>query len=125
MHWYLKVLRNYTNFHGRAQRREYWFFVLFNLLIALMLSTIDGVTGLYSEEYGVGLLSGAYALLVLLPSLAVTARRLHDTGRTGWWILVSLIPLVGYLVLLAFMVFDSEPGTNRFGPNPKETSVET
>ncbi|KUJ82796.1 DUF805 domain-containing protein [Microbulbifer flavimaris] len=123
MHWYLKVLKNYVNFHGRAQRREYWYFVLFNLLIALVLSTIDSMTGWYSEEYGLGFLSGAYALFVLLPSLAVTVRRLHDTGRTGWWILVSLIPVVGYLVLLAFMVFDSEPGTNRFGPNPKGISA--
>ncbi|GAA5524406.1 inner membrane protein YhaH [Microbulbifer aestuariivivens] len=118
MYWYFKVLQNYFNFRGRAPRREYWFFVLFNLLFALALSVIDTVTGLYSAEYGIGYLGGIYALFVLLPSLAVTVRRLHDTGRSGWWILVSLIPLLGYLILLAFMVFGSEASTNRFGPNP-------
>lgn len=123
MHWYLDVLRKYAVFSGRATRREYWMFVLFNFLATLVLSLTDRVAGLMSEPMGIGLLSGLYSLAVLIPSLAVSVRRLHDTGRTGWWLLIALIPLVGPIVLLVFMVLDSEPNENRYGPNPKILGV--
>ena len=119
MDWYLEVLRKYAVFSGRARRKEYWVFTLFNLLAMLVLSFIDGMIGMYSIEAGVGVLSGIYALGILIPSLAVTVRRLHDTSRTGWWILLAFIPLIGALVLLIFTVLDSTPGSNQYGPDPK------
>ena len=120
MNWYLEVLKKYAVFSGRARRKEYWFFVLFNLIISLVLTFIDSALGTLNEETGYGLLSGVYSLAVLIPSLAVAVRRLHDTGRTGWWLLIGLIPLIGLIVLLIFFVQDSKPGDNEYGPNPKE-----
>ena len=125
MNWYLYVLKNYATFSGRARRKEYWMFFLFNVLISLGLGVLDVVVGTYSVEYETGLFSGLYSLLVLIPSIAVSVRRLHDTNRSGWWIVISLIPIIGVLVLFVFMCLDSQPGTNRFGANPKETSHNT
>jgi uncharacterized membrane protein YhaH (DUF805 family) len=118
MNWYLEVLKKYAVFSGRARRKEYWFFVLFNIIIALALTFIDFSTGLYDVEFEIGLLSSLYSLAVLVPSIAVTIRRLHDTGRTGWWFLIAFVPIIGAIVLLVFMVFDSTPGDNQYGPNP-------
>ncbi len=115
--WYMQALRKYAVFSGRARRREYWFFVLFYVLISIGLAIIDAVAGLRIGE--VGLLQGLYGLAVLIPGLAVAVRRLHDTGRTGWWLLIILIPLIGAIVLLVFMFLDSEPGENKYGPSPK------
>ena len=112
---YLGVLRKYVEFSGRAKRREYWIFFLINLVISIILSFIDRMLGFSSMDTGIGLLSGVYALAVFLPSLAVTVRRLHDTGRTGWWVLIGLIPFIGWIVLLIFMVLDST-GDNEYGP---------
>jgi uncharacterized membrane protein YhaH (DUF805 family) len=119
MNWFLVVLKKYATFSGRAQRAEYWYFLLFSTLIVIALSVIDGMTGSYNEDTGWGLLSGLYSLAVLLPSIAVGARRLHDTSRTGWWLLIGLIPVIGTIVLIVFFVLDSTPGDNAFGPNPK------
>jgi uncharacterized membrane protein YhaH (DUF805 family) len=119
MNWYAQALRKYAVFEGRARRKEYWFFVLFNVLALVALGVLDVVLGTYSEETEVGLFSGLYALAVLIPSLAVTIRRLHDTNRSGWWVLIHLIPIIGAIVILVFTVLDSQPGANRFGPNPK------
>jgi uncharacterized membrane protein YhaH (DUF805 family) len=111
MESYLKVLREYATFSGRARRREYWMFVLVNIIVAVALSLIDGV--LFD---GAMLLSGLYWLAILVPSLAVGVRRLHDTGRSGWWLLISLVPVVGGLVLFVFTVLDGDPGPNAYGP---------
>ena len=119
MNWYLQALKKYTVFTGRARRMEYWFFVLFNILISAALSVVDYFTGTYSADYHTGLLGGLYSLGVLLPAIAVTVRRLHDTGRSGWWILIALVPVIGGIVLLIFMVLDSQPGDNKYGPSPK------
>ncbi|MDP1928250.1 MAG: DUF805 domain-containing protein [Thiobacillus sp.] len=119
MNWYLSVLRQYAVFRGRARRKEYWFFILFNLIASLVLTVVDFMTGSLNAELGMGLLSGLYSLAVLIPSLAVTVRRLHDTGRTGWWLLIGLIPLIGAIVLLVFMLLNSQPGDNQYGANPK------
>jgi len=119
MNWYLEVLRKYAVFSGRARRKEYWFFLLFNLLIMFGLAFIDVAFGFYNEEVGVGLLSGLYALAVLLPSLGVSIRRLHDTDRSGWWLLLLLVPLVGSIVLIIFFALDGTPDKNRFGDSPK------
>lgn len=118
MNWYIEVLKKYAVFSGRAQRSEYWFFVLFNFLISIALFLIDSVVGPMTYG-GVGLLHAVYALVVLIPSLAVLVRRLHDTGRSGWWIFISLVPLIGTIIILVFLIQDSEPGENIHGPNPK------
>jgi uncharacterized membrane protein YhaH (DUF805 family) len=119
MNWYFEVLKKYAVFSGRARRKEYWYFFLFNFIISIILSVIDGATG----STGMGLLSGVYALAVLIPGLAVSVRRLHDTDRTGWWLLIALIPFIGAIVLLIFMVQDSTPGQNQYGDNPKEVAT--
>ena len=117
MNWYLDVLKKYTVFEGRAHRTEFWMFALFNFLISIGLSIIDNVIGTATTSGG--LLSGLYSLAVLIPALAVGARRLHDTGRSGWWQLIGLLPCVGWIVLIIFYVQDSQPGANQYGPNPK------
>ncbi|MCX5810018.1 MAG: DUF805 domain-containing protein [Proteobacteria bacterium] len=121
MNWYLKALKKYAEFSGRAQRKEYWMFLLFYILIYIAFAIIDGVTGTFSTKAGMGLLGGLYAIALLIPCIAVTVRRLHDTNRSGWWILIGLVPLIGNIILLVFMVQDSYPGENRYGPNPKDT----
>ena len=114
MEWYLKVLRNYVGFEGRARRKEFWMFALINFIIGLILSAIEAVFGSF------GILSTLYGLAILLPSLAVTVRRLHDTNKTGWWVLIGLVPVIGFIVLLIMTIQDSTPGANQYGPNPKE-----
>ena len=108
MNWYITVLKKYAVFEGRARRKEYWMFALINLIISVALAFLS-----------FGILETAYGLLVFIPSLAVSVRRLHDIDRSGWWVLVSLIPFIGILVLIYFCVQDSTPGTNQYGPNPK------
>jgi uncharacterized membrane protein YhaH (DUF805 family) len=125
MSLYLHALQQYATFSGRARRAEYWYFFLFNALIMIGLMLADLSTGLFDDVAGIGLLSGIYAVGVVLPALAVTARRLHDTGRSGWWILLLFIPFLGPLVILVFSVMDSEPGENRYGPNPKDEYLST
>ena len=120
MNWFMTVLRKYAVFEGRARRREYWFFVLFYILISVVLAVVDRMLGLYNETYGMGALGALFCLGVLIPSIAVGVRRLHDTGRSGWWLLIGFIPLIGMIVLIVFFVLDSQPGTNAYGPNPKE-----
>ena len=119
MNWYMEALRKYATFEGRARRKEYWFFMLFNFLAVVILSVVDMGIGTFNEKAEIGLLSGVYLLAVLIPSIAVTVRRLHDTDRSGWWILLNFIPVVGSVVILVFAILDSQPGGNRFGPNPK------
>jgi uncharacterized membrane protein YhaH (DUF805 family) len=119
MDWFLKALKNYTAFSGRAQRSEYWYFALFYLLIFIGLAIVDAITGTFSESAGVGLLTGLFALAMLIPSLSVTIRRLHDTDRSGWWLLIGIVPLVGGIVLIVFCAQDGTPAENRFGANPK------
>lgn len=123
MNWFLAALGKYAVFSGRAQRAEYWYFVLFYLLIYLGLMIVDSLTGSFSEAIGLGLTSGLFTLAMLLPSIAVGVRRLHDTDRSGWWTLIGFIPLIGAIVLLVFLVQDSSPGANRYGENPKESSA--
>ncbi|MDW8416377.1 MAG: DUF805 domain-containing protein [Bacteroidia bacterium] len=121
MKWYLSVLRNYAVFSGRARRMEFWMFVLINSIFSLLLSGIDRLMARALEwEASIPILNGIYNLVVFLPSLAVAVRRLHDTGRSGWWILLGLIPCIGPIVLLVFFLQNSQPGTNQYGPNPKE-----
>ncbi|MFP4602456.1 MAG: DUF805 domain-containing protein [Halochromatium sp.] len=122
MNWYLEVLRKYAVFTGRSRRKEYWYYFLINFLIITLLLLVDNMLGTLDREAGMGLISGLYALAVLIPNLAVAVRRLHDTGRTGWWVLLALIPIVGPIVLIFFLIQDSVPGDNQYGPNPKADS---
>ncbi len=123
MNWYLEVLKKYAVFSGRARRKEYWYFVLFNTLISIVLGIIDGVTGSFSTKAGMGLLGGIYTLSVIIPGIAVSVRRLHDTGRSGWWLLIVLVPLIGAIVLLVFMVQNSQTDENQYGNNPKTATA--
>jgi uncharacterized membrane protein YhaH (DUF805 family) len=130
VNWYVKALKQYVDFSGRARRREYWMFVLVNVVIVIALSVIDTLLGTggfratagggsFYAANSLGLLSGLYTLAVLLPSIAVTVRRLHDTDRSGWWILLGFIPIIGGIILLVFYVLEGTRGPNRFGPDPK------
>lgn len=123
MKWYLKCLKQYANFSGRARRKEYWMFFLFNFIFALVAIALDNVLGTSNPEVGIGVIYGLYVLLVIIPGIAVTVRRLHDIGKSGWMILVSLIPLAGPIWLLVLTVTDSEQGQNQYGDNPKRAEV--
>ena len=118
MNWFLQALQKYATFSGRARRSEYWYFFLMYLLIFILLAIVDGITGSFSAKSGVGLLSGVFALAMLLPSLAVGVRRLHDIGRSGWWLLIAFVPLIGGIVLLLFAVKVGTPGDNEYGATP-------
>ena len=120
MNWYLTVLKKYAVFSGRARRKEYWMFVLFNLIFTIVAVLLDNLLGTAIEDVGYGLFYILYMLAVIIPSLAVMVRRLHDTGKSGWWFFISLVPLIGSIWLLVLMVTDSQPGENQYGPNPKE-----
>jgi uncharacterized membrane protein YhaH (DUF805 family) len=120
MNWVQAVFRKFAVFEGRAQRAEFWWFVLFCFLCQIVLAVIDGMLGTSRMAAGQGLLGMLFALGILIPSLAVGARRLHDTGRSGWWLLIGLIPILGTIVLIWFCVQDSQPGSNSYGANPKE-----
>lgn len=119
MNWYFQVLKKYTEFKGRARRQEYWYFAIFNIIASIILVVIDVGTGNFNEEVGFGLLSGIYTLGILLPGIAVSIRRLHDTNRSGWWLLISLVPIIGSIVLLVFMIQAGTSGENQYGSDPK------
>ena len=117
MNWYLEVMKKYAVFSGRARRREYWMFTLVNLIIFLVLALIEGFLG------SPGVISILYGLAILIPGLAVSVRRLHDIDRSGWWLLIGFVPVIGAVILLVFMLINSKPGENQYGANPKETTA--
>ncbi|MEO8574281.1 MAG: DUF805 domain-containing protein [Pyrinomonadaceae bacterium] len=119
MNWYLKVLQNYANFQGRARRKEYWFFVLFNAIFAVIAMILDNLFGLTFKDSGTGPFYLLYVLATLIPGLAVSVRRLHDIGKSGWFMLLALIPCVGGIILLIFDVTPGDAGENEYGPDPK------
>jgi uncharacterized membrane protein YhaH (DUF805 family) len=118
MNWYIECLKKYAVFGGRARRKEYWMFALFNLIIGFAIGFAQGFMGMASQSYWAWP-SMVFALLMVIPSLSVTVRRLHDTNRSGWWLFISLVPFIGALALLWFMVQEGTPGNNNYGPNPK------
>jgi uncharacterized membrane protein YhaH (DUF805 family) len=121
MNWYIEVLRKYAVFSGRARRKEYWMFFLFNMIIFCVLSVIEDILRIAPQTNG-SVLASIYALGILIPGIAVGVRRLHDTNRSGWWLLLALVPLIGSVVLIVFMVQDSQPGDNKYGQNPKQAA---
>lgn len=112
MNWYIEVLKKYAVFNGRAHRQEFWMFTLFHIIACIICSIIDSLAS-------IGLISLLYSLAVFLPCLGVSIRRLHDIGRSGWWLLLSFIPVIGWILLIYWACLDSQPGTNQYGPNPK------
>ena len=125
MNWYLAALKKYAVFSGRARRKEYWMFFLFNVIVTFViifsLGVIEGIAG-SNPEGGGGVLSLLYVLAVILPNFAVAVRRLHDTGKSAWWLLIGIVPLMG-IVILFFMVQDGQAGDNQYGPNPKAAAA--
>ena len=113
MYWYVAVLYRYAVFDGRSHREELWMFILWNFIIILILMILGAMIGLHWVAVIL------YRLAVAVPSVAVTIRRLHDTGRNGWWFLIAFIPIIGAIILLVFLVQDSQPGFNQYGANPK------
>ncbi|MBN8202994.1 MULTISPECIES: DUF805 domain-containing protein [Bacillaceae] len=119
MNAFIKVLKESFNFSGRSRRKDYWMFILFTFVISIILTVIEMALGLEITE-DIGILTTLFSVIMIIPSLSVTVRRLHDTGKSGWWILISLIPLIGGIIILIFTLMDSEPGSNKYGPNPKK-----
>ena len=122
MNWYLKALSQYADFSGRARRKEYWMFVLFNMIFALLAMTLDNLLGIAMKEIGYGPLYGLYAIAMIIPGFAVGIRRLHDVGKSGWMLFILFIPLVGVIWLLILLCSDSQTEENKWGQNPKETT---
>lgn len=115
MEYFIDALKKYADFSGRARRKEYWMFVLFYLIFYIVFTVVDTFLGTF-------LLAVIFSLALFVPSISIAARRLHDTGRTGWWQLIALIPLIGAIVLIVFLVQDSHDD-NKYGPNPKSTQA--
>ncbi len=122
MEWYISVIKKYVTFEGRARRKEYWIFFLFNLIFSIAASILDRLFHTMSAQ-GTGLISSLYSLFVLLPGIAVAIRRLHDISKSGWYILIGLIPIIGWIWCIILLATDSDPGANKYGPNPKENDL--
>lgn len=120
MEYYTKAIKNYAQFTGRARRKEYWMFFLFNLLFAFAAMILDNVLGMAWPQTGYGPIYVLYALFALVPGLALSVRRLHDVGKPGLFMFIVLIPLVGAIWLIVLFCTDGQPGTNEYGTNPKE-----
>ena len=123
MYWYIKVINQYSDFSSRARRQEYWMFALFNIVFAIIALMLDIFLGTTFEFQGLGIGSGfvsiVYSLFVLIPNLALSVRRLHDVGKSGWFLLIAFIPFIGGVWLLILFLTDSQTETNQWGPNPK------
>ncbi|GAA3102292.1 DUF805 domain-containing protein [Pseudonocardia yunnanensis] len=125
MQWYAKVLRQYADFNGRARRTEYWMFTLVSVIVGLVLGLVDEVVFVGPGLSTTGWLHTIYSVAVIIPTLAVGARRLHDTGRSAWWLLIGLIPLIGAIVLIVFFALEGQRSSNAYGPDPKAVPVST
>ncbi len=124
MQWFIQAItKKFADFSSRSRRTEYWMFVLFSFVIYIALGIILSLIGSVDPTGMIAslgfILMTIVQIALLIPSLAVTVRRLHDTGRSGWWILISFLPVIGVIILIVFMVLDSQPGDNNWGPNPK------
>jgi uncharacterized membrane protein YhaH (DUF805 family) len=122
MEWYTMVWQKYAQFDGRSRRKEYWMFALVNAIICVVIyggALLAFAAGQRMAGVALSLVYIVYALAILVPGLAVSVRRLHDTNKSGWWLLIGLVPFIGGLVLLVFMVIEGDPGPNLYGPSPK------
>lgn len=118
MNWYLMAFKKYSQFTGRSRRSEYWYFILFNFIITILLQAFE-----HGDSMHLGTLSSLYSLAIIIPGIAVSIRRLHDTGRSGWTLLFALIPIVGAVILIIFFALDSDECSNEYGENPKEENL--
>jgi uncharacterized membrane protein YhaH (DUF805 family) len=120
MQWFTEVIKKYAVFSGRARRKEFWMFTLFSVIISIILSIVDRAIGTtYGANDSSGVLQSIYGLAILLPTIGVSIRRMHDTGRSGWWILIALIPCVGWIIFIVFAAQEGNAGDNQHGPDPK------
>lgn len=119
MQWYIQILKRFTDFKGRSRRKEYWMFALFNVLFSIATTLIDYAFGTDSFVYYIGLFSMLYGLFIFIPFLVVSVRRLHDTGKTGWMLLIAIVPIIGALWLFVLFATEGTRGTNMYGPDPK------
>ncbi|QOW09224.1 DUF805 domain-containing protein [Kaistella flava (ex Peng et al. 2021)] len=121
MKWYLKVLRQYADFSGRARRTEFWMYALFNMIFAITAAVLDNILGLkFNEQIPYGFIYLLYGLATFIPGLALAVRRLHDVGKSGWFYFIAFIPIIGAIWLLILFVTEGTPGSNLYGVNPKE-----
>lgn len=125
MNYFLDALKNYVNFTGRATRQQYWMYILFYIVFYFVAVMLDINLGQFDEEEMTGFISTIYTFGLLLPTIAILARRLHDIGRSSWWILLILIPVAGSLVILIFTLIDSQKGENEYGMSLKYPNVAT
>lgn len=119
MNWYLKVLKQYADFSGRARRSEFWYFALFNFIFACVAMILDNILGISFGITSYGPLYLIYSLAMFIPGLAVMVRRLHDVGKSGWMYFIALIPIIGAIWLLVLFFTESQQGENKWGANPK------
>ncbi len=120
MNWYLQAMKKYAVFEGRARRTEYWMFILFNMIFASVAFGLDYLLGL-ALDANYGIISLIYTFAVIVPSISVLVRRLHDTGKSAWYMLITFIPLIGSIWLLILLFTDGDYGANQYGENPKES----
>jgi uncharacterized membrane protein YhaH (DUF805 family) len=122
--WATLPLKRYADFSGRSRRKEYWFFALGVFIVAILLSIIEGAVGLSGMIGGAyGPLTALFFLAIIVPGIAVQVRRFHDQDKSGWWVLIGLIPLLGGIIVLVFMLLEGTKGPNRFGPDPKDEAA--
>jgi uncharacterized membrane protein YhaH (DUF805 family) len=119
MNWYVKVLKEYVTFSGRARRKEYWMYTLFSIIFFIVAMTLDSLLGLNFAPLPYGYIYALYALATFLPGLAVSVRRLHDVGKSGWFLFIALIPIIGGIWLLVLMCTAGASGDNEYGADPK------
>ncbi|MCC5935511.1 MAG: DUF805 domain-containing protein [Balneolales bacterium] len=124
MKWYILALKRFAEFRGRSRRREYWFYFLFNMIIFFVINMVESVSG-YTEFGEFGPATVWYVLVMFTPSIAVTVRRLHDTNRSGFWLLISFAPVLGFLAMLYFTLSEGTAGANSYGPDPKQDQIIT
>ena len=119
MNYYIEAFKRYIDFSGRSSRKEYWYFILFSFIASFILGLVDITAGTYNNESGYGLLSGFYALIIFLPTLAVAVRRLHDTSHNAWFLLIVLVPIVGPIVLIVLLATASDNKKMLMGLYPR------
>lgn len=122
MEWYIEAFKKYAIFEGRSSRKAFWFFILFNLIAGFLIGIIDGILGINLIKDG--FFAPLYSLAVFIPTIAVTVRRLHDVGKSGWWVLIGIIPFIGTIILIIFCVQQSQSGTNQYGEPPLDITIQ-
>ena len=124
MKWFIKCFKQYFDFKGRARRKEYWYFTLFCFIFSILVELVGSILGMMVGSYILhSILSLIFCIITFIPSISVSVRRLHDIGRRGWWLLLCLVPIIGWIWLIVWACFDSKKGENKWGPNPKENII--